>query len=487
MLPARTLQVLAACAAVVSSAPSLALAQAPRAAPGAQQRAVPSAYASAYEVLRMRLKATRVDSPDQVRSLRASLAGHAVELAGRVAGVMSNRRGSLILLQCIDNLGQPQTLTLEVPPALAADAASMRALRANAAVRVLATVSAEGTEPMLVPVAATTDAAPAPLFREQEGQEGDMVIMSPVNGALPLPRLNPQTPPGGTSANADGSAGTDANAGTGAAPDAFSSLPRARVPSVRAARPAPRLRRSAPAPRGWLAPPAPSVASEAPAPVEPSVRAWAQQRARRGLASRGGQPSSRSAQAREQAQAEAQAEAQAQAEASDPALFSDDERVQAQLPAYENLVRRFNKKLSPAQAEEIARGLLTAGYSQNMDPRFLAAIIAVESDFDIYCLSSSGAMGLGQLMPFNLPEVGMQKADAWNPTKNILGTAMLLRGHLNDFKSRPNGTLLAVAAYNAGPNAVKRAGYKVPPGAQVQRYVWKVYYRYKEFAPELFR
>lgn len=170
-------------------------------------------------------------------------------------------------------------------------------------------------------------------------------------------------------------------------------------------------------------------------------------------------------------------------------MFADDERIESQLPAYRNLVRRFNKKLSEALVEEIARGLLTAAYSQNMDPRFLAAIVAVESDFNPRCLSSSGAMGLGQVMPFNFPEVGMDKADGWNPTKNLLATAMLLRGHLDDFKSHPNGTLLAVAAYNAGPNAVKRAGYKVPSGknsAQVQRYVWKVYYRYKEFAPELF-
>ena len=147
-------------------------------------------------------------------------------------------------------------------------------------------------------------------------------------------------------------------------------------------------------------------------------------------------------------------------------------------------MRRYNKKLKPEVVSEIAEALLRAGAKYEMDPRFLAAIIAVESDFDVNCLSNSGAMGLGQLMPFNLPECGVK--NPWNPTENIFGTARLLRGHLNEFGSRPNGTLLAVAAYNAGPGAVRRAGYQVPPGAQVQRYVWKVYYRYKEFAPELF-
>ena len=133
-----------------------------------------------------------------------------------------------------------------------------------------------------------------------------------------------------------------------------------------------------------------------------------------------------------------------------------------------------------------ASALISAGYQFKIDPRFLAAIIAVESDFDIYCRSSSGAMGLGQLMPFNVTDLRL--SDPWNPTQNIFGTAKLLRGHLDDFsRFGVRGPLLAVAAYNAGPNAVKRAGNNVPNGSQVQRYVWKVYYRYKEFAPDMFR
>ncbi|MDF2441718.1 MAG: hypothetical protein JWN98_2702 [Abditibacteriota bacterium] len=167
------------------------------------------------------------------------------------------------------------------------------------------------------------------------------------------------------------------------------------------------------------------------------------------------------------------------------ARLDREEQIESQIPVYQNLVRRHNKKLRDDQVEEIARAVLVAAYANNMDPRFLAAIIAVESDFDIYCLSSSGAMGLGQLMPFNLKEAGIR--DPWNPTQNVHGTARLLRGHLDDYKSRADGTLLAVAAYNAGPGAVRRAGYKVPNGRQVQRYVWKVYYRYKEFAPDMFK
>jgi soluble lytic murein transglycosylase-like protein len=170
--------------------------------------------------------------------------------------------------------------------------------------------------------------------------------------------------------------------------------------------------------------------------------------------------------------------------AADPAADPLAQFIATYKPLHEAIVRRHNKNLKDAQVDQIATAILTAGYKYNMDPRFLAAIIAVESDFDIYCLSKSGAMGLGQLMPFNLKEAGV--TNPWDPTQNIMGTAKLLRGHLDDYKGRANATLLAVAAYNAGPGAVRRAGYQVPDGAQVRRYVWKVYYRYKAFAPDMF-
>jgi soluble lytic murein transglycosylase-like protein len=161
-----------------------------------------------------------------------------------------------------------------------------------------------------------------------------------------------------------------------------------------------------------------------------------------------------------------------------------EELIESQIPFYTAIIRQHNKKLKAGVVQEIAVAILRAGFKYNLDPRFIAAIIAVESDFDVYCLSGSGAMGLGQLMPFNLKEAGI--TNAWNPTQNVMGTAKLLRGHLNDYKGRKDATLLAVAAYNAGPGAVRRAGYKVPNGKQVQRYVWKVYYRYKAFAPDMF-
>ena len=151
---------------------------------------------------------------------------------------------------------------------------------------------------------------------------------------------------------------------------------------------------------------------------------------------------------------------------------------------YKTFIRRTNPKISDALAYDIAGAILNAAQKHNLDPRFLCALVQVESTFDPTCLSSSGAMGLGQLMPFNLKPLGVK--NAWDPTDNLLGSAKLLRRNLNTYAKQKDGTLLAVAAYHAGVGAVNRAGMKVPK-ATTQRYVWKVYYAYRALAPELFR
>ncbi len=156
----------------------------------------------------------------------------------------------------------------------------------------------------------------------------------------------------------------------------------------------------------------------------------------------------------------------------------------AQRSAYKTLARRSNPKLGDEMAGYIASSILMAAQTHQLDPRFLAAVVTVESSFDPYCLSSSGAMGLGQLMPFNLRPLGV--SNAWDPMQNLNGSAKLLRQNLDTYGRQANGTLLAVAAYHAGVGAVNRAGKAVPPRASTQKYVWKVYYAYRALAPELF-
>jgi soluble lytic murein transglycosylase-like protein len=114
----------------------------------------------------------------------------------------------------------------------------------------------------------------------------------------------------------------------------------------------------------------------------------------------------------------------------------------------------------------------------NLEEPLLRAVMEVESDYNRYAVSSAGARGLMQLMPETMVYVGV--GNPWDPKQNIMGGAKYLKELIKRF----SGDLpLALAAYNAGPNAVIKYG-KVPPYPQTERYVMKVmdrYYRYTGF------
>ena len=84
---------------------------------------------------------------------------------------------------------------------------------------------------------------------------------------------------------------------------------------------------------------------------------------------------------------------------------------------------------------------------------FLKAVAKLESDFDPNCVSSAGAVGIMQMMPSTAEGLGVE--DIYDPYQNIMAGAKYLRQMLDRF----NGDYeLAYAGYNAGPNAVARAG-----------------------------
>jgi soluble lytic murein transglycosylase-like protein len=110
----------------------------------------------------------------------------------------------------------------------------------------------------------------------------------------------------------------------------------------------------------------------------------------------------------------------------------------------------------------------------------LRAVIRQESDFNPYSVSSSGAIGLMQLLPSTA--MSMTVTDPFDPRQNILGGARYLRVLANSF----NGDIvLTIAAYNAGGGAVIRYG-AVPPYEETQHYVRQVlryYYEYRGSPP----
>jgi soluble lytic murein transglycosylase-like protein len=99
----------------------------------------------------------------------------------------------------------------------------------------------------------------------------------------------------------------------------------------------------------------------------------------------------------------------------------------------------------------------------------LLAVMAVESNYDPRALSEKGAMGLMQLMPGTAKD--MYVTDAWDPLQNIEGGARYLRILANQYGGDP---VQVLAAYNAGPEAVRRAGGAVPNIPETREYVRKV-------------
>lgn len=116
---------------------------------------------------------------------------------------------------------------------------------------------------------------------------------------------------------------------------------------------------------------------------------------------------------------------------------------------------------SPYAAEFIA-----AGTRSGVPPELLSAVGFVESRYRTDAVSSAGAIGLMQIMPFVATELGVDPND---PVQAIDGAARLLKSHYDRFGSWD----LALAAYNAGAGAVARAGDAIPsPG--VAEYVRRV-------------
>jgi soluble lytic murein transglycosylase-like protein len=127
----------------------------------------------------------------------------------------------------------------------------------------------------------------------------------------------------------------------------------------------------------------------------------------------------------------------------------------------------LNRKLAQniSQYDELIK---KASGKYNVEPALVKAIIKAESNFNHRAVSPKGAKGLMQLMPATASHLQVQ--DSFHPENNIEGGVKYVRYLLNFF----NGNLpLALAAYNAGENAVVKYG-GIPPYRETQTYVRRV-------------
>lgn len=132
-----------------------------------------------------------------------------------------------------------------------------------------------------------------------------------------------------------------------------------------------------------------------------------------------------------------------------------------------------NKKNPNSTSRSEINDLIAKYADKNgLDENFVKAVINQESGFNPNATSKCGAMGLMQLMPSTAQGLGV--TNAYDAEQNIEGGTKYLKGLLDRFG---NDKSLALAAYNAGPNAVKKYG-GIPPYAETQNYVKSVLSKY---------
>ncbi len=110
-----------------------------------------------------------------------------------------------------------------------------------------------------------------------------------------------------------------------------------------------------------------------------------------------------------------------------------------------------------------------AADASSLRPALIHAVVRAESAYRSDAVSPKGAVGLMQLMPATAERYGV--GDRHDPAENLRGGSTYLRDLLEMFD---NDLQLALAAYNAGENAVIRYGNRIPPYDETQNYVRKV-------------
>ena len=136
--------------------------------------------------------------------------------------------------------------------------------------------------------------------------------------------------------------------------------------------------------------------------------------------------------------------------------------------AFASVMQNVQKQKSvPAGAAKYDAIFEEASRTYGVSKSLLIAVAKAESNFNPNDVSHAGASGIMQLMPGTAKSLGVK--NVFDPYENIMGGAKLLRDNIRSFGSVP----LALAAYNAGPGAVKKYN-GVPPYKETQNYVKKI-------------
>ncbi|MGD8257946.1 MAG: lytic transglycosylase domain-containing protein [Desulfobacterales bacterium] len=121
------------------------------------------------------------------------------------------------------------------------------------------------------------------------------------------------------------------------------------------------------------------------------------------------------------------------------------------------------------EQQKIENSISKAARKYDLPVELIKGVIKAESNFNVNALSHAGAQGLMQLMPGTAEELGVN--NPFDIEQNIDGGARYLRKMLDRFGG---DVKVALAAYNAGPGAVKKYGGQIPPYQETERYINRV-------------
>lgn len=140
-------------------------------------------------------------------------------------------------------------------------------------------------------------------------------------------------------------------------------------------------------------------------------------------------------------------------------------------PAKRIRIYKINKQLR----DHYHPTIVDVAQRHHLEPAFLHAVISAESGYNPQAISRAGAVGMMQLMPGTAKMLGV--TDSYDVLQNMEGGAKYLSGLLAKF----NNKRLALAAYNAGPGAVRKYNNQIPPYKETQNYVKKVMGYYQSY------
>jgi len=151
-----------------------------------------------------------------------------------------------------------------------------------------------------------------------------------------------------------------------------------------------------------------------------------------------------------------------------PAGFSAVDPVLAPV-AIQTYIQKYR---SSDLAAEITGSIMKHSQTYDVNPKLVAALIARESKFNPRALSSSGAMGLGQLLPSTAKGLGV--TDGFDIDQNAMGTTRYIKSLIDRFSGNVSA---GIAGYLVGPNAVKRDGSITDHTRSYVEDIYKIYYK----------